>query len=90
MFLGSCATAKKLNLWLHLLINILSTLLLGASNFCMQLLVAPTRHEVNKAHERAFWLDIGTSSVKNLRRIARKSMLTWLCLGFSSALLHLS
>lgn len=90
MFLGACIKAKRLNLWLHLIINILSTLLLGTSNFCMQLLVAPTRHEVNMAHESAFWLDIGTSSVRNLRRVARLSMLTWLCLGFSSALLHLS
>lgn len=90
IFLGSCVKAKRLSLWLHLLINILSTLLLGASNFCMQLLVAPTRHEVNRAHERSFWLDIGTPSVRNLRHIARSKALRWLCLGFSSALLHLS
>lgn len=90
IYLGSCAKAKRLDLWLHLLINILSTLLLGASNFCMQLLVAPTRAEVNEAHEKSFWLDIGTPSVRNLRKIARIRVLTWLCLGFSSALLHLS
>lgn len=90
IYLGSCAKAQKLDLWLHLLINVLSTLLLGASNFCMQLLVAPTRQEVNKAHEKSFWLDIGTPSVRNLRKIARPRSFTWLCLGFSSALLHLS
>lgn len=90
LFLGSCVTARRLSVWLHLLINILSTLLLGASNYCMQLLVAPTRHEVNRAHERFFWLDIGTPSVRNLQKIARISVLTWLCLGLSSALLHLS
>lgn len=90
IYLGSCAKAQRLDIWLHLLINVLSTLLLGASNFCMQLLVAPTRHEVDKAHEKSFWLDIGTPSVRNLRKIARVRVLTWLCLGFSSALLHLS
>lgn len=90
IYLGSCAKAQRLDLWLHLLINVLSTLLLVASNFCMQLLVAPTRHEVDKAHEKSFWLDIGTPSVRNLRKIARLRVLAWLCLGFSSALLHLS
>lgn len=90
IYLGNCAKAQRLDLWLHLLINVLSTFLLGASNFCMQLLVAPTRHEVNKAHEKSFWLDIGTPSVRNLRKIARVRALTWLCLGISSVLLHLS
>ena len=89
IYLGNCSTAKRLDLWLHLLINVLSTLLLGASNFCMQLLVAPTRHEVDKAHEKSFWLDIGTPSFRNLRKIARVRASTWFCFGFSSALLHL-
>lgn len=53
IFNDDCVTAKKLNLWLHLLINVLSTILLGISNFYMQLLVVPTRHEVDKAHKIA-------------------------------------
>lgn len=44
---GSCQSTKKLSLWLHVAINILSTLLLGASNYCMQCLVSPTRVEVD-------------------------------------------
>lgn len=34
----------------QILINVLRTLLLGASNLSMQLLAATTRREVNKAH----------------------------------------
>ena len=30
---GSCKMTRRLSLWLHLIINILSTLLLGASNY---------------------------------------------------------
>ena len=89
IFHDNCVTAKKLNLWLHLLINVLSTILSGASKFCMQLLVVPTRHEVDKAHKRASWLNIEVLSVTNLRRKARKSVLTWFRLGCSPALLHL-
>jgi len=89
MYVGSCVTAKRLNVWLHLLINILSTLLLGASNYCMQLFVGPTRHEVDVAHRKKNWLHIGVSSIKNLRQISAMSVVTWCCFGCSSALLHL-
>ena len=89
IYLGNCTTIKRINLWLHLLINVLSTLLLGSSNYCMQLLVAPTHSEVQKAHKKSFWLDIGAPSVKNLRWIARRSVFVWCCLAFSSAFLHL-
>lgn len=34
---GPCHAIKKAGLWLHIAINILSTTLLGASNYCMQL-----------------------------------------------------
>ena len=39
---------RNLGLWLHLLINIIPTLLSGSSNFCMQILAAPLREEVDK------------------------------------------
>ena len=89
LYIGDCSTVKTLNLWLHLAINILSTLLLGSSNYFMQLLVAPTRDEVDKAHRESTWLDIGTPSVRNLRWISKESVLTWCSLGLSSAILHL-
>ena len=89
LHMGDCATVKRINLWSHLAINILSTLLLGSSNYCMQLLVAPTRFEVQEAHTNSVWLDIGIPSVKNLRWVSWKSVLTWCSLGLSSAFLHL-
>ena len=89
MYRGDCRTVKTLNLWLHLAINALSTLLLGSSNYCMQLLVAPTPSEVQRAHERSKWLDIGIPSFRNLWWIARRSWIVWSCLWLSSAFLHL-
>lgn len=89
IYRGDCKTVKTLNLWLHLAINALSTLLLGSSNYCMQLLVAPTPSEVQKAHERSKWLDIGIPSFRNLWWIARRSRIIWSCLWLSSAFLHL-
>ncbi|KAF2867468.1 hypothetical protein BDV95DRAFT_671224 [Massariosphaeria phaeospora] len=49
---GDCTTTKRLNIAAHLLINVFSTVLLGASNYCMQCMSAPTRAEVDRAHKR--------------------------------------
>ena len=47
---GSCKRITTLTFWAHLAINVLSTLLLGASNYSMQCLSSPTRNEIDKAH----------------------------------------
>ena len=86
---GKCDQTKQLGLWLHFAINVLSTLLLSASNYCMQCLSAPTREEINKAHGEKRWLDIGVPSVKNLRRVSWRKVTLWWCLALSSIPLHL-
>lgn len=63
MYGGSCTVTKTWSTGLHLTINILSTCILGASNYCMQTLVAPTRQDIERAHARRRWLDIGCASV---------------------------
>ncbi|MCJ1312051.1 hypothetical protein MMC25_005725 [Agyrium rufum] len=55
----------------------------------MQILTAPTRAEIDEAHTRGRWLDIGVPSVRNLRSISRKRVLLWFGLAFSSLPLHL-
>lgn len=65
---GDCGTTKRLDLWLHLLINILSTILLGASNYSMQCLAAPTREDIDQAHRNNSWMDIGVPSLRNIGR----------------------
>lgn len=86
---GSCQDTKDLSLWLHLLINALSTILLAASNYCMQCLSSPTREEIDKAHSRHIWLDIGVPSFRNLHCIAGNRLLLWWLLAFSGIPLHL-
>jgi hypothetical protein len=71
MYEGSCSWVKNIDIGAHLLVNVLSTLLLGASNLRMQLLAAPTREEVDKAHLKKRWLDIGVPSWRNLKSISR-------------------
>jgi len=80
---------KRITFWVDLLINILSTLLLGASNNCTQLLVAPTRKDIGDAHAAGRYLDVGVSSVRNFMAVSRWRK--WLCVGLflSSIPLHL-
>lgn len=58
-----------MNIGIHLLLNVLSSLFLGAGNYCMQILVAPTGAEVQLAHKSGIYFDIGIHSIYNLRLI---------------------
>lgn len=64
LFEGDCERVRKLNTGLHLLINLLSTVLLSSSNYCMQCLSAPTRREIDDSHAKRIWLDIGVPSIR--------------------------
>ena len=86
---GDCGSTSRLGFWLHLIINALSTLLLGASNYSMQCLSSPTRSEIDRAHRKYIWLDIGTPSVRNLRSISWSRISLWWALAISSIPLHL-
>ena len=89
LYTGDCEKSRQMNTALHILINILSTILLSSSNYCMQCLSAPTRKEVDAAHASGKWLDIGILSYRNLRCISRKRVALWALLGLSSVPLHL-
>jgi hypothetical protein len=54
----------------------------------MQRLVAPTRKEIDDAHAKRKWLDIGIPSVRNLTLINKTRVFLWLLLGLSSVPLH--
>jgi hypothetical protein len=89
LYIGSCGIVNKWNLALHLLINILSSILLSASNYAMQILSSPTRSECDKAHARRDWLDIGVNGLRNLTRISWQRRILWTLLGISSIPIHL-
>ncbi|MCJ1435914.1 hypothetical protein MMC27_005290 [Xylographa pallens] len=84
-----CGTSKTWALWLHLAINVLSTILLGASNYTMQCLLAPTRKEVDRCHQVGEWLAIGTPTFRNISAVSTKRRMLFILLTISSAPLHL-
>lgn len=86
---GDCHVVNQWSLGLHLVINALSSLLLSASNYTMQVLNAPTRTDCDRAHAKGDWLDIGITSLRNITRITRPRRVLWILLGLSSVPIHL-
>ena len=89
LYSGSCDKSRTIGLWLHLGINALSTLLLSGSNYTQQCLAAPTRSEIDAAHARRRWMDIGVPSIRNLFRIKAERTFLWIAIGITSIPLHL-
>jgi len=89
VYQGTCEQTESLDSWVHLAVNSISTALLCGSNYCMQLLSAPSRNEVDKAHTKRKWLDIGTASIRNLSFVSKKKVMLYWLLGVSSIPLHL-
>ncbi|KAI4685948.1 uncharacterized protein J4E88_003785 [Alternaria novae-zelandiae] len=86
---GSCSTVREVNVYVHLVVNILSTLLLCSSNYCQQILAAPNREELGRAHARRNWLHIGVPNLRNLWHVGRDRSVLWILLFLSSVPLHL-
>ncbi|KAK8102321.1 hypothetical protein PG984_015467 [Apiospora sp. TS-2023a] len=86
---GDCSNINLINSSLHVALNIVSSLFLASGNYCMQILVAPSRAEIDKADAKGCSLEIGVPSVKNLRYIQRSRIVLWILIGILSTLLHL-
>jgi hypothetical protein len=89
LIIGSATATSNWSTTAHLVINIFSTMLLGASNYTMQVLSSPTRKDIDRAHARVRWLDIGLLSTRNLWNIPTKRSVVWCLLAASSIPLHL-
>ena len=64
----------RFSVYAFLAINVLSIMLLAASNYCMQCLSSPA---VDWAHSRHIWLNNVVPSVPTLRRIAQNRIILW-------------
>ncbi|OJJ03883.1 hypothetical protein ASPVEDRAFT_891047 [Aspergillus versicolor CBS 583.65] len=89
LYEGSCSVTNSWTTAMHFIINMLSTALLAASNYVMQCLVAPSRADVDRAHSRRQWLDIGVLSTRNLAIMDNKRKILWALLFISSFPIHM-
>ncbi|TRX93347.1 hypothetical protein FHL15_005622 [Xylaria flabelliformis] len=89
LFEGSCDSASSMSTGIQFAINVISTTILASSNFFMQVIVAPTRQDVDKAHGKRKSLEIGVLSLSNLSSIPGVKVALFLILGLSSIPVHL-
>lgn len=88
-FTSKSWSMSQLSSAIHIVINVLSTILLSASNYTMQVLSSPTRAEIDRAHGAGRWFDIGALSFHNLKRISWTRVFLCVALILSSVPLHL-
>jgi hypothetical protein len=89
LFEGSCNKSRQLSVSYHVIINILSSGLLAASNLCMQLSTAPTRAQVDEAHQKENdYYDIGILSIRNWWKAKLSNKIICALLIISSLPLH--
>jgi len=81
---GSTAATSQWSTIFHVLVNVLNTILLGASSYTVQVLSSPTRPDIDVAHAKDGWLDVGILGLRNLRFLPRGRVALRLLLGLSS------
>lgn len=86
---GTAEAMSWYNRSIHVAINALSTILLSASNYTMQVLSSPTRKDIDRAHARREYLDIGFLSTRNLSRMPKRRLFLFLLMGISTIPIHL-
>lgn len=87
---GNCEEVRKIELWLLLPLNIAGTILIGTSNYVMQVVCAPGRKEIDEAHALARPITVGGISFNDMApRTANKLRRSiWWTLGLSSVPIH--
>lgn len=65
-----CDVVGQIDQGVGALVNILSFFFIVSATYVSQVLLSPTREEVNTAHQEFHWLDIGIPSLKNLTKVS--------------------
>jgi hypothetical protein len=75
LFGGSCVEASRVATYSHLAINASAVLLFAGGTHAVQLLLSPTRAEVENAHARDRWLHIGVGGLRNMKWIHKRRLM---------------
>ena len=85
----TCGWTKRANSVLHIALNILASTLLGASSYMMQRLAAPTRDDIDRAHQKYKSVQIGSLSFDCFSYMSRRKLVIFFVLWMSSIPIHL-
>jgi len=86
---GSCANVKKSNIVLLIPINIVATLIISCSNYVMQCMSAPSRRDLDRAHNLGYHVHVGVSPARNNFHNGTIRQLSWWLIGATSIPVHL-
>ena len=93
MYKGEC-DAKSLqmfNLFAHLFVNCIGTIILGLSNYIQQLCACPTIQEVSEGFQKRGDVQFGSNSPSAVFRLGQRSLTgLWIALIITSLPLHLT
>ncbi|THX60930.1 hypothetical protein D6D06_00932 [Aureobasidium pullulans] len=87
VFSGICSEASRTVAYAHLLFNAFAVLLFAVGTHGVQVLLSPTRAEVDTAHARERWLHIGVGGFRNMRWIHKRRLIRAVLLGLASIML---
>lgn len=84
VFDGACSQASKTGAYAHFTTCAFAVLLFTAGSHGVQLLLSPTRDEVENAHSRNRWLHIGVGGLRNMRWISKRRLIKAILLATTS------
>ncbi|KAL9619368.1 MAG: hypothetical protein Q9160_006048 [Pyrenula sp. 1 TL-2023] len=89
LHVGKCKTVERINNLLAILLNIIATVLVSASNYVMQCPCSPSRNDIDQAHATRSYLNVGNHSFHNLFQKVSWKLFLWLSLVLTTVPIHL-
>jgi len=86
---NDCHADSSLSTDLRYIVNVFATTFLGASNYYMQRLSACSRSEMDSAHRKGSWVDVGVPGMRNMRFMTWERRILWWVFALSSLPVHL-
>jgi len=93
LFQGNCSSMQRVNAGIHLLLNLLATVVIGISMYIQQLCTSPTREDISTAIKAGGDVDFGSNLPFQLFRRWKKRKivcLVWIVLILTSLPIHLT
>jgi hypothetical protein len=87
VFSGACLQASRTVAYAHFATNAFAVLVFAAGTHAVQLLLSPTRAEVEYTHARERWLHIGVGGLRNMKWIHRRRLIKAIVLLMTLVLL---
>jgi len=86
---GTCPHTSRVAAYAHFATNAFAVLLFAVGTHASQILLSPTRSEVENAHARDRWLHIGVGGLRNMKWIHKRRLIKAVVLLAASILLSL-